>query len=177
MTAGYVGEQATLASLFWSETKDSETDQDRDREAAQAAAKEHQAMKSKRRASDGEDEAYPRHYAHHRTVIEEVCLPLDMFPSSRDLVSIVGDTILGAYAPSIVLLLGLREYFQRMLMQSNYSRKYHHQQRCCESPVRPQLRRGLGCEVGRPHDGLGTLEARGHYPWRTSSTTATTRGE
>ena len=103
----------------WDETKGSGTNQGRKQEATQAAAKVHQAMKRKRRASDGEDEAYIRHYVHHRTVIEEVCLPLDMFPSSRDLVSVVGDTILGAYAPSIVLLLGLREYLQRMLMQSN----------------------------------------------------------
>ena len=116
MAAGYVGEQATLALLFWDETKGSETNQGRQQEATQAAAKVHQAMKRKRRAPDGEDEAYLRHYVHHRTVMKEVCLPLDMFPSSRDLVSVVGDTILGACAPSILLLLGLKKYSQRMLM-------------------------------------------------------------
>ena len=55
-----------------------------------------------------------------RIVIKEVCLPLDMFRSSRDLVSVaIGDTTLGAYAPSTVLLLGLKGYLQRMLMRSN----------------------------------------------------------
>ena len=121
MAGGYVGEHATLVSLFWSVTKGSETNEDRKREAAQAevVTKEHRARKRKFRASESEDFAYIRHYVHYRTVVKEVCLPLDIFPSSQELVSVVGDTITGAYVPFVVLLLGLKEYPQRMLMRSN----------------------------------------------------------
>ena len=44
------------------------------------------------------------------SVVEEVCLPLDMFRSSRELVPVVDDTITGVFMPSIVLLLGLKDH-------------------------------------------------------------------
>ena len=95
----FVKDQVTEVSQYWINT--TKTDGDRKAEAeAEARRKAGEGNSKKRRRKDSRPEKpYTRHYSHYRIAVKEVCLPLDACTTSRQIVLIVGDGIVGAPGP------------------------------------------------------------------------------
>ena len=94
---GDVKNQATLASDYWLHV-DSSTNAAR---KARAYDRENESKAGKKRKADDaqerEDQCQPslRHYAHYRICTKEICLPLNEFKTSRQLVTIIRDAFDG----------------------------------------------------------------------------------
>ncbi|KAI1784470.1 hypothetical protein LXA43DRAFT_212365 [Ganoderma leucocontextum] len=90
---GVVEGQVTQVLDYWMDSEDRRAREERKKSAAGAAEDGPRGLKRARDNQEGEEMPRIHHYVHHRTALKEVCLPLTACTSSRQLVSVVGDTI------------------------------------------------------------------------------------